>query len=133
MKRIKKILIISAAAILVVISGAGVFFYISSGKSVQKNIGIAQAKYPGTAEDALIAFLLDTNNSMQERSHLAIWSLGQIKSEKAIPVLKNFYKNDPEGKTCKGRHNEVLCQYEIYKALNAAEVNWLPLHARLNK
>lgn len=101
--------------------------------AVRQNIRIAKEKYGGNAEDALIAYLLDETNSPIDRTHKAINTLGQIKSEKAIPILKQLYKNDPEGKTCKGRHNEVLCQYEIYKALHAAEANWLPLHAHLNK
>lgn len=101
--------------------------------AVRQNIRIAKEKYGGNAEDALIAYLLDETNSPIDRTHKAINTLGQIKSEKAIPILKQLYKNDPEGKTCKGRHNEVLCQYEIYKALHATEANWLPLHAHLNK
>lgn len=100
---------------------------------VKKNIKVAKEKYPGKAEDALIAYLLDTANSPGNRSHVAIWALGQIHSEKAIPILKGLYKNDPEGKTCRGKHNSVLCQYEIYKALSACESNWWPLHSRLNK
>jgi hypothetical protein len=100
---------------------------------VKKNITIAKESYPGTAEDALIAYLLDTKNSPQNRSSVAIWTLGQIHSKKALPILEELYKDDPEGKTCKGRHSYVLCQYEIYKALNAAKSNWWPLHARLNK
>lgn len=100
---------------------------------VKANIKTAKEKYPGNAEDALIAYLNDTSNSPENRSHIAVWTLGQIQSMKAIPVLMEHYKNDPEGKTCKGKHGSVICQYEIYKALNAASVNWWPLHARLNR
>jgi hypothetical protein len=50
-------------------------------------------------------------------SSVAIWTLGQIHSEKAIPVLQGLCHNDPEGKTCYGKHDSVLCQYEIFKAL----------------
>jgi hypothetical protein len=100
---------------------------------IKKNIRIAQTKYSGKAEDALISFLLDTTNTPGERSEIAIWTLGQIKSEKAKPILRSLYKNDPEGKTCQGMHHKVLCQYEIYKALNAEKVNWLPLFPGLNR
>lgn len=79
----------------------------------------------------MIAFLQDNNNTPHDKSHIAIWTLGQIRSEKAMPILKELYLNDPEGNTCKGRHHQVLCQREIYKAMHAAEVNWLPLHGRL--
>jgi hypothetical protein len=117
--------------ILLVAVFIGLYSWI--GYSLRENISEVQTKYPGNAEDALIAFLLDSANSYQDRTHIAIWTLGQIKSEKAVPVLEQLYKNDPEGKTCKDHHEEMLCQYEIYKALHAAKVNWLPLHSHLNK
>ena len=129
----KKIIVITVLVLFaLLISGyTAIYFWIDS--DVKKNIALAKGKYPGTAEDALLAFLLDTTNSPNDRTHIAVWTLGQIKSEKAIPVLKSLYKNDPEGKTCKVNHSVVLCQYEIYKALNAQKVNWWPLHKRLNK
>lgn len=128
----KKILIIlgSLFTLLFLICLA---LYIWIDITVKDNIKTAKEKYPGKAEDALIGYLLDTTNSPINRSHLSIWTLGQIHSEKAITILNSFYKNDPEGKTCKGKHDSVLCQYELYKALNAAKANWWPLHARLNK
>ena len=130
MKRI--IIIIAASLVFLFLCGTvGIYFLI--GHKVQQNIEIAKSKYPGTAEEALIAFLLDTNNSPIERTHIAIWSLGQIESKKAIPVLKELYKGDPEGKTCYGKHSSVICQYEIYKALHARDINWWPLHPGLNK
>ncbi len=129
----KKIIIKSMLLLFaLLLSGyTAIYFWIDS--DVKKNIALAKEKYSGTAEDALLAYLLDTTNSPNDRSHIAVWTLGQIQSEKAIPVLTALYKNDPEGKTCKGNHSYVLCQYEIYKALNAQKVNWWPLHARLNK
>jgi hypothetical protein len=130
MKKIITTTVLVLVAIL--LSGyTAIYFWIDS--DVKKNIALVKEKYPGTAEDALLAYLLDTTNSPNDRTHIAIWTLGQIQSEKAIPVLTALYKNDPEGKTCIGNHNTVLCQYEIYKALNAQKVNWWPLHQRLNK
>ncbi len=121
----------------------GFFFTIRIviGHEIKENINIAKKQYPGKAEDALIAYLSDTTNSPRDRTKIAIWTLGQIRSEKALPVLKELYKNDPEGKTCKGRHNSVLCQYGIHKAivsiennwLGAKEKNWFGSWARLNK
>lgn len=129
----KRILIIigSVLLFLVILAGPGMYLWIDMG--VKKNIDIVKKQYPGKAEDALIAYLLDSTKSAHDRSHLAVWTLGQIHSQKARPVLMKLYKNDPKGLTCKGRHHSVLCQYEIYKALHATEVNWWPLHARLNK
>lgn len=128
----KTILLIIGILFTLALLGS-VAMYIWIDVDVKKNIQIAKEKYDGKAEDALIAYLLDTTNSPFDRSHVAIWTLGQIHSEKAIPILTRLYENDPEGKTCKGRHDSVLCQREIYKALNASKSNWWPLHTRLNK
>ena len=128
----KTILLVSGILFTLALLGS-VAMYIWIDVDVKSNIQVAKEKYDGKAEDALIAYLLDTTNSPFDRSHVAIWTLGQIHSEKAIPILTRLYENDPEGKTCKGRHDSVLCQREIYKALNASKSNWWPLHTRLNK
>ena len=128
----KRILIILGAGIVIAFICFVLVVNLWIGYTVKENIEIAKNKYPGTAEDALIAYLLDATNSPRDRTHIAIWTLGQIQSEKAIPVLNELYKNDPEGKTCSGKHDSVLCQYEIYKALNAETENWWPLHRKLN-
>lgn len=128
----KRILIILVSSILILFICFVLACNLWIGNTVKKNIEIAEKKYPGTAEDALIAYLLDTINSPRDRTKIAIWTLGQIQSEKAKPVLNNLFKNDPDGKTCSGKHDSVLCQYEIYKALNAEKVNWWPLHRKLN-
>jgi hypothetical protein len=128
----KRILIIIGASIVIVFICFVLIVNLWIGNTVKGNIEIAKKQYPGTAEEALIAYLLDSTNSPRNRTHIAIWTLGQIQSEKAIPVLNELYKNDPDGKTCSGKHDSVLCQYEIYKALNAEKVNWWPLHRKLN-
>ncbi|HET6556193.1 MAG TPA: HEAT repeat domain-containing protein [Prolixibacteraceae bacterium] len=125
------IIIGSVLLFLFILVGPGV--YVWGDFAIRKNINMAKSQYPGKAEDALIAYLLDSTNSPHDRSHRAINTLGQIESQKARPVLLKLYKNDPEGKTCYGKHDDVLCQYEIYKALNARQVNWWPLHRHLNK
>jgi len=116
----KRILIYSGIGITLVFLGlASLQFWI--GQRVKSNIQLAQEKYGGTAEDALIAFLQDENNSAMDRSHIAVWTLAQIESDKALPVLYQYYKNDPDGNTCYGRHHTELCQYEIYKAIRSIE------------
>lgn len=90
-------------------------------REIINNINIARDKYSGNAEDALIAFLADTGNSPRERSRVAVWTLGQIKSQKALPLLEEFYLDDPSGITCKGRHELVLCQSGLHKAIIAIE------------
>lgn len=111
------------------------------GLGIKERINTAKQKYSGTAEDALIAYLSDTTHTPRDRSDVAIWTLGQIRSKKAFSLLQELYKDDPQGKTCKYHHDKVLCQYEIHKAivsidhkwLGAKERNWFGSWARLNK
>lgn len=108
------------------------------GHDIKERIEIAKTEYPGKAEDALLAFLADSTISPRERTDVAIWTLGQIKSQKALPVLKELYRNDPNYHC---HHSTELCQYEIHKAivsiehnwLGAKEKNWFGSWARLNR
>lgn len=128
----RKIILIAASLIILLISAFAVLM-LAIRHGVKERIEIAQEKYQGNAEDALIAWLLDTTNSPRSRTDVAVWTLGQIQSQKALPVLKELYNSDPKGKTCYGRHDSVLCQYEIYKAISAIESTWWPMHVKLNK
>jgi len=128
----RKLIIIAASLVLLMIAAFAVLM-LSIRHGVKERIAMAQEKYQGNAEDALIAWLLDTTNSPRSRTDVAVWTLGQIQSKKALPILQGLYKSDPEGITCHGRHDSVLCQYEIYKAIRAIESTGWPLHPKLNK
>jgi hypothetical protein len=106
---------------------------IGIGFSVKQNIKLAHQKYPGPAEDALISYMMDENISPGGRTHEAIWTLGQIRSEKALPLLKELYRDDSKGETCYGKHDSLICQYEIHKTIVAIERRSLVSYARLNK
>jgi len=115
---------------IIILTGAGLIFLFISAFAVlmllirhgeKERITTAQEKYQGTAEEALIAYLQDTTNSPRDRTDVAIWTLGQIRSQEALPILKELYHDDPEGKTCHGRHDSVLCQYGIFKAIRTIE------------
>jgi hypothetical protein len=129
----KRVIIIIGASLVFIFICAVVVVMSSINHGIKERIGIAQEKYQGNAEDALIAYQFDTTNSPRDRTDVAIWTLGQIQSQKALPILKEMYNYDPEGKTCYGKHDSVLCQYGIYKAIRAIESNWWPLHPELNK
>lgn len=124
MKRVLFIIGISLTTIfLVVIAEIGIRIR----HDIKEHINIAREKYTNAAtdEDALIAYLADTTNSPRDRNRIAVWTLGQIHSKKALPVLKELYRNDPKGKTCYGKHNFILCQLEIHTAIVAIE-NYYP-------
>lgn len=103
------------------------------GKDVRRNIQFAELHYPGSAEDALIAFLNDSAQSASDKTHIAVWTLGRINSEKALPELYKLYKDDPEGKSCSGHHDQQICQYEIHKAIQAIEKKQLFSHQRFKR
>ena len=127
----KRILFPVGIMVVVILTCALVAMYFWIGHDVKQNIKITQQQYPGTVENALISFLNDENNSAYDRSHRAVWTLGQVRSKKALPVLYKLYNNDPEGKTCYSHHDSQLCQYEIHKAIIAIERGRFFSHARL--
>ena len=129
----KRLIILLSIAIVFLIVTSFVALHSWIGHEVKQNIALAQQKYPGSAEDALIAFLQDDYNSFNDRTHKAIWTLGQIRSEKALPILQKYYHEDPKGESCKGNHDSMLCQYELYKAIKAINSRIPFSHARLNK
>lgn len=127
----KRIIITISSSIIVLILGVLLSLHLWIGGDVKDNIASVTQKYPGTTEEALIAYLLDENNSPTDRSHIAVWTMGQIQSQKALPVLRTYYKNDPEGKSCFEQHHTLLCQREIYKAIKAIEEKNLFAYSRL--
>jgi hypothetical protein len=126
----KRVIIIGGFIIgLIFLLMAGIYIWI--GQSVKAHISEAIEMYSGDAEDALIAFVSDPENSFYDRTHKGVWTLGQIRSEKALPLLYQLYQNDPDGETCYGQHDSSICQYEIHKAISSIE-NWSPFnHQRL--
>ena len=121
----KRVLFIIGVSLTVMLLSFFLAMRIWIGHDIKERISIAKQQYSGTSEDALIAYLSDTTHTPHDRSDVAIWTLGQIRSQKALPILKELCKNDPEGKTCKYHHNTVLCQYEIHKAIVSIEHKWL--------
>ena len=126
----KRILYLFATAILLFCLGLGTIQLVI-GRDVKENIQLALQKYPGSAQDALIALLKDESNPAPERTHVAIWTLGRLRSKNALPLLKELYQGDSEGKNCYGRHGEMLCQYEIHQAIKSIQKKGLINYSRL--
>ena len=103
-----------------IVVGGGIFvllFLVTStwiGFGVKERCMLAQGRYGGGCVDALISHFEDENNPYGERNS-AIWALGQLGDEKAIPVLENYYTgNIPDREPW----NEMISQYELKKAIN---------------
>ncbi len=119
--------------VVVLILGSFMAIHIWIGQSVKENIKLAKEQYNEQTEEALILYMLDESKPAEDRTHDAIWTLGQIRSNKALPILQELYINDPKGESCYGKHDSVLCQYEIHKAIVAIEKNWWFSHPKLAK
>lgn len=126
----KRIILFTGVSLAFILICSVIIIEVSINRGVKERISISQEKYPGNPEEALIAYLSDTTNTTRDRTDIAIWTLGQIQSQKALPILKELYHDDPKGKTCQNRHDSVLCQYGIYKAIRAIESNWWFLSGR---
>jgi len=92
------------------------FFVASSwiGYDVKNHCQNAKYKYGGDCVEALTAQLEDTNEGFRARNH-AIWALGQLGDNRALPVLKRYYTAViPDREPL----DEVISQYELKKAVN---------------
>ena len=74
----------------------------------------ATQQYPGDRVEALIAYVKSEDHSLRKRN-LAVWALGRIGDERALPVLTQFYTGGP----CD--HDHYLCQGELQKAIKLCQ------------
>ena len=70
----------------------------------------AVSVYHQDKTESLLMLIDSENHSLKERNK-AVWTLGVLKDEKALPKLEMLYT----GKEC--NHDSALCQYEIKKAI----------------
>ncbi len=95
------------------------FFFIGSvwiGHEAKNLCQQAQWQYGGDCVEALIAQLDDEHQGFRNRNH-AIWALGQMGDDRALPVLEKYYTGDiPDREPL----DETISQYELKKAINLA-------------
>lgn len=76
-----------------------------------------EAKWEYKQEDCVEALMMTLNDEKQgyrTRNH-AIWALGQLGDDRALPVLQKYYTdNIPDREPL----DEVISQYELKKAIN---------------
>jgi hypothetical protein len=89
------------------------------GYSVKEKCVIAQEKYNGDCIESLIAYLDDEQNGFHSRNS-AIWALGQLGDERALPVLKKYYTGYNGER--QNRH-QGLAQLELKRAIGYMEGN----------
>jgi len=74
----------------------------------------AKWQHGGDCMEALITQLEDEHQGFRDRNH-AVWALGQMGDERALPILKKYYT----GKIPRREPlDEMISQYELKKAIN---------------
>lgn len=81
---------------------------------LQRYADEAVARFPGDRLEALMAVVECEDCPLKDRNH-AVWALGQMAAEPALPVLEARY----DGRKC--THETRLCQYELKKAIRMIE------------
>ncbi len=113
-RNLKRLFFYSVAAIFVVFLLFFLITCIQIGSDAKDQCQKAKAKYDGNCTQALIDLLNDENQSFKARNS-AIWALGQLGDNRALPVLQNYYAgNIPAREPI----NEVISQRELKKAIN---------------
>ncbi len=79
--------------------------------SVKEISAEARREYSGDRVEALITYVQSEKHSLRDRNR-AVWALGQLGDESALPVLEKFYSDEP----CD--HDRYLCQHELKKAID---------------
>lgn len=81
---------------------------------IKNSCQLAQEQYPGTCVDSLISLLDDEKQSFRSRNS-AIWVLGQLGDNKALPILQKYYTgNIPPREPL----DKTISQYELKKAVD---------------
>lgn len=87
--------------------------------SAQKS---AVAQFPGRDASQALIDLVNCEKCAMEQRNRAVWTLGQIREQRALPVLHSHFYDGP----C--NHSKSLCQHELRKALKRIE-SQPPVHA----
>jgi len=87
--------------------------------SAQKS---AAAQFPGRDSTQALIDLVNCENCAMEQRNRAVWTLGQMREERALPVLHKYFYDGP----C--QHEKNICQHELRKAIKRIE-DRPPVHA----
>lgn len=83
----------------------------------------AAAQFPGRDSSQALIDLVNCEKCPMEQRNRAVWTLGQIREQRALPALHSHFYDGP----C--NHGKSLCQHELRKALKRIE-SQPPVHAK---
>lgn len=127
-KRINLKRIIFLSVISISILALILFFYsfFRIYKDVKAACLKAQNEYKEDCVGSLIKYIQSDNNTFRARNS-AIWALGQLADEEALPFLYELEKSLPEQEKCS--YEDYMCKYEVQKAIRWCEkgnvTNWM--------
>jgi hypothetical protein len=121
---VKKVIVYGTLSCLALILVAFMMICFSIRSGVKEISAEAIRQYPGDRIEALMAYVDSENHSLRKRN-LAVWALGQIGDDGALPTLEKSYTGGP----CD--HDSRLCQGELQKAIKLCKgglnaTAWLP-------
>ena len=97
---------------IVIVAYIGISLMI--GSDVNKTSQRAMAQFTGDRVEALIALVDCEGCSLHDRN-LAVWTLGQLRDKRGLPVMHKYYTGEPFN------HEWRICQYVISKAIRWTE------------
>jgi hypothetical protein len=103
----RKVFTVAAVAILIGVLGLLACDGLIIGSHLRSFSRKAQSQFPGTRVEALIALVQCQSCDRRDRNH-AVWALGQLDDQRALPVLESCYA---------GNHGEPLDREMLQIAL----------------
>ncbi len=119
--RTKRALIYAIPTGLVILCVLFILFVWQTHSAVESICAEACQEYPGEKVAALIVYISSDAHSLQKKNR-AIWALGHIGNERALPTLEKLHT----GKPCD--HDKFVCQHELRKAIKKIKGETLNLY-----
>jgi hypothetical protein len=121
---VRKVLVYGALSCLAFLLFAYLWACFDIRSGVKEISAEATQQYPGDRIEALITYVKTENHSLRQRNR-AVWVLGQIGDQRALPILTESHTGEP----CD--HDNLLCQQELQKAIKLCKGSfnataWLP-------
>ena len=116
------LLIVSVTALLIAYAGIRIWI----GSDLDEVISEATRQYEGDSVEALISYLESDDQSLVEKNN-AIWALGKLRDERALPALDKLVVGDE----C--NHSEYVCQRTLSTAINTIRGEQVDIMSYRNK
>lgn len=110
----RKVVLVTVAIVVTCLLAAHVGVSLWIGADVRAMAAEAMQQYDGDRVEALMQYVDDSSHSYRDRNR-AIWALGQLGDDRALPTVKKYYTGEP----CD--HDAALCQRELSKAIDLLE------------